>query len=180
MKKLLVVLIVLVVVLGAIGYVTPKDYQVAKSITIDAPPAAVHAYVGDLQRWPEWTPWAEHDASLETTYGAKTTGVGAHQSWTSEGGDGELTLTMSDPAKGIAYDMAFIDEEARIPATSAMTYEPAADGGTVVTWTMQGTWDGAVPPVMDGWMKILSPMMIGGMFDEGLANLKSRVESSSS
>ena len=179
MKKLLVVLIVLVVVLGAIGYMTPKDYHIAKSITIDAPPSAVHAYVGDLRRWPEWAPWNEQDPTIRTTYGEQTAGIGAHQSWTSEEGDGELTLTMSDPAKGIAYDMAFIKEDSRVPATSAMTYEPSADGGTVVTWSMEGTWDGVVAPVVDGWMKILSPMMIGGMFDDGLANLKSKVEASS-
>lgn len=175
MKKLLVGLVVLLVAAAAIGFVTPKDYDVARSVTIDAPRAAVHAYVGHLDQWDEWTPWQEDDPTVETTVGDQATGVGASQTWTSADGAGELTFTMCDPNEGIACDMTFIMEEQRIPAQSAILYE-TVEGGTRVTWSMQGTWDGAMPPVIDGWMKILSPMMLGGMFDRGLANLKAKVE----
>ena len=177
MKKLFMTLLVLVVVLGVVGVVSPTDYALEKSIVIDAPPAAVHAYVGDLRKWEDWAPWFDEDPSIVTTYSDTTTGVGAHQSWTSEGGDGELTLTKCDAQTGIAYDMSFIHEGESTPATSAMTYEPV-DGGTKVTWSMEGDWEGAMPPVIDGLFNYLSDMMIGGMFDQGLANLKAKVEAS--
>ena len=175
MKKLFLILIVIAAVLGIVGAVSPTDYALETSIVIDAPPEAVHAYVGDLRQWEEWAPWVEEDPSIVTTYGDRTTGVGASQSWTSDNGDGKLSLTKCDAQTGIAYDMTFINDETEAPATSAMTYE-VVDGGTKVTWSMEGDWEGAMPPVLDGLMNYLSGMMIGGMFDQGLANLKAKVE----
>ena len=175
MKKVLIVLLVLILAIVAVGFLTPTEFAIAKSITIKAEPGAVHAYVGELKQWPEWTPWLESDPTIETTLGEKTTGVGAHQSWTGKEGGGELTFTKCDPDQGIAYDMAFIMEEERILATSTMAYKPA-EGGTEVTWSMNGDWKGAAPPIMAGWMKIMSPWMIGPEFDKGLEKLKAKVE----
>lgn len=175
MKKIGLGLLVVIALLVVVGLVAPKDYAVAESITVRAPPDHVHRYVGDLRRWPEWTPWQEHDPTIVTTYGERTAGVGASQSWAGKDGEGELTLTRSDPNSGIAYQMAFIMDQTRIPASGALAYTPT-DGGTEVTWTMEGSWKGAVPPVLDGWMKILSPWMIGSEFQRGLAKLKQVVE----
>ena len=175
--KLLKVLVVLLVIAVAVGGLSSTEYSIERSITIQAPPEAVHAYVGDLTRWPSWAPWDEQHDDIQTTYGDKTTGVGAHQSWTSAEGSGELTFTRCDVQTGIAYDMAFImDEDTRVPAHSAMTYKPAAGGGTEVVWSMSGDWKGATPPIVDGWMQILSPLFLGGMFDDGLTKLKTVVE----
>lgn len=176
MKKLMMFLLVLVLLLVAAGLATPSDYSVEHKVVIDATPAEVHAYVGELRKWPDWAPWHEDDPTIETTFGEKTTGVGAHQSWTSKDGEGELTFTRCDPVSGIAYDMNFMpDEETVSPAKSAMDYR-VVDGGTEVTWSMQGDWAGVMPPVLDGLMKLFTPMIMGGMFDTGLANLKTAVE----
>ncbi|RKY21066.1 MAG: hypothetical protein DRQ55_05650 [Planctomycetota bacterium] len=175
MKKLFAVLLLLVVAVAAVGFVAPTEYDVGTSTVIDASPEAVHAYVGDLERWPEWSPWEQNDPSVKVSMGATSTGVGASQSWTSDDGDGELTFTASDPATGIAYEMAFVMDGERFPAQCSMTYE-LVDGGTQVTWAMQGDWKGAVPPVLDGLMQLMSAWMIGGEFDKGLASLKQKVE----
>jgi len=175
MKKLLVGLAGFVVVVVVVGLVTPPDFVVAKEVTIDAEPAAVHAYVGELKKWDEWSPWLEQDPTIKTTFGEQTTGVGASQSWTGKESDGELTFTKCDPETGIAYDMNFIMDENKIPSSAVMSYS-VEDGKTKVTWSMNGTWKGAMPPVMDGWMKILSPWMIGSSFDKGLTKLKAKVE----
>ncbi|MCB9898600.1 MAG: SRPBCC family protein [Planctomycetes bacterium] len=177
MKGLLKFIVLLLIVAAAVGFFTSTDYTLERSIVIQAPPEAVHAYVGDLNKWPEWTPWEEADPTVKTTV-VQATGVGAHQTWTSQKeGGGELTFTKSDPKTGIAYDMDFVmDENTKIPSTSSMTYKPAANGGTEVTWTMQGSSKGFVGPVVDGWMKILMPMMVGGDFDKGLTKLKEKVE----
>jgi len=104
-----------------------------------------------------------------------TTGTGASQTWTSESGDGELTLTKSDAKTGIAYDMAFIMGETRAPAACAMTYD-AADGTTTVIWTMEGDVGDFMPPVIAGFMTPLMKGEIGSMFDKGLVKLKTIVE----
>jgi hypothetical protein len=176
-KKFLMIVLVLVIALVGVGLASSTDYSVESSMLIDAPASEIHAYLGELRKWPEWSPWDEADASIVTTFGDKTTGVGAFQSWTSDDGDGELTLTTCDVDTGVAYDMVFINGDERTPASAVLAYR-AVDGGTEVTWSMEGDWKGVVPPVMDGWMQILTPVMIGGMFDDGLAKLKVVVEAS--
>ena len=89
----------------------------------------------------------------------------------------ELTFTKCDPASGIAYDMAFIYEGDRSPATSAMTYEKAEGGGTKVTWTMEGDVGTMAPPVVAGYMNaFVMKGSIGGMFEKGLEKLKASAE----
>ena len=174
--KILVGVLAVLLVLAGVGFVLPTDFAVAKSVTIDAEPAQVHAWVGDLQKWPEWGPWHEDDPTMVTTLGDKTVGVGANQSWTGKDGDGELTLTESDPATGIAYDMAFIMDGERYPSSAVMSYEKV-DGGTQVTWSMEGDVGGMMPPVIAGYMNtFMMKGSIGDMFERGLAALKGKVE----
>ena len=175
MKTFLTALILLVVLVVVVGLATPKDYGVTTSTVIQAPPEKVHVYVGDLKRWPEWAPWHDEDPTIVTTFGPKTTGVGASQSWTSQSGDGELTIIRSSPQTGIAYDMAFLADGERYPASVTLTYANKG-GATEVTWMMEGTWEGMMPPVMDGWMKLMTPWILGGSFERGLAKLKAAVE----
>ena len=176
MQKFLIGLALLLVAVVVAGWVMPTSYAIEKEITIEGTPAQVHAYVGDLQKWSEWAPWEKMDPTVKTTFGEKTTGVGASQSWTSEEeGDGELTFTKSDENTGIAYDMAFIMEEMRAPATCAMTYS-ADSGKTTVTWTMEGDIADFMPPIVSGLMTPIMKSSIGGMFDEGLTTLKEKVE----
>ena len=159
-----------------IGFFLPTAYAVERKVTINATPEQVHALVGDLKAWPQWAPWEEDDPTIKTTYGEKTTGVGASQSWTGKDGDGELTLTASSPTTGIAYDMAFIQGDMRAPAECAMSYQ-VADGTTTVTWSMKGDLASMMPPVLSGYMNLTMPSMIGGMFDRGLEKLKGIAES---
>ena len=42
MKTILISLTVLIVVVVAVGVVTPKDYSVVSTVTIQAPPEQVH------------------------------------------------------------------------------------------------------------------------------------------
>ncbi len=175
MKNVLIGLVVLVVLVIVAGLVMPTSYAIEKSVVINAKPEAVHAHVGDLKKWESWAPWFEMDDTIQTTYGATTAGVGASESWTSKDGDGELTLTRCDPTTGIAYDMAFIMEGTRAPSVCAMDYTTSGDT-TTVTWTMTGDVSDFMPPVVSGLMKPLMSKEIGSMFEKGLENLKSTVE----
>lgn len=163
----LVVLLVVAVVL--VGLFLPKQYHVERSVTIDAPPEVVYKYLNDLEAWEDWEPWTAGDPTVAVTLGDQTTGVGANQSWTSEGGNGTLEFTMADPDKGIAYDLAFDGYD---PSTSEMTYE-VVDGKTVVTWTMDGEIS---TPVIGGYFVMLMDTMVGPMYENGLSNLKDVAE----
>lgn len=173
--KLLKILGIVLLLLVLVGLFLPTDYDIRREVTIQAPAAKVHAWVGDLTKWPDWTPWQEHDPSTRVTLGARTTGVGASQTWTSDGGDGELTFTACSPAEGIAYDMAFLMDGERVPAQSTMLYREQG-GATTVTWTMQGDAADFMPPVVGGYMNLVMKGAINGEFDKGLAKLKQVVE----
>ena len=166
----------LIAVIVIAGLVIPSQYSVVRKNTIAAAPAAVHAFVGHLEKWPEWMPWEQEDPSVITSLSDKTTGVGAKQSWTSsKAGDGEVEFTECDEQTGIAYDMTFITKDRRAPSKASIRYAPAEDG-TEVTWTMEGDLASMMPPMMRGLMKPIMCGMIGKNFARGLESLKKKVE----
>jgi uncharacterized protein YndB with AHSA1/START domain len=171
MKTALKIIAALVVICVVVGFLVPKTYTVERKIRIDAPPAIVHGYVSDLKKWSDWSVWKEKDPTLVVTLGEKTKGVGAHQSWTGKDGDGDLTLTKVDAKTGVDFDMNFIMDGKPIPSKGSYSYATIQDQ-LEVTWTMKGDWKGAVPPVVDGWMSLMSGMMMGPSFERGLELLK--------
>ena len=170
-KALSVTLLLLILIVIIIGLFLPPNYTVNRSIIIDAKPAAIHEYVGDLKKWREWEPWSEQDPTIITNYGDKTSGIGASQSWIGKDGDGQLILTSSSPAKGIEYDVLF--DSGKYECKSAMVYEPMEDGQTKVTWSMQGYMD---KPIIGGYIALIMESITGPMFERGLDNLKKQVE----
>ncbi|MEM7229231.1 MAG: SRPBCC family protein [Planctomycetota bacterium] len=166
----------LIAVLLIVGFVMPSRYSFTRNITIAAPPASIHAFVGDLEKWPVWMPWEKKDPSVITKRSDQTTGVGASQSWTSsKSGDGEVEFTEWNEDTGIAYDMTFLSKGKRSPAKASIRYAPA-DGGTKVTWSMEGDLATMMPPVIRGLMKPVMSIMISKNFSAGLESLKTEVE----
>jgi hypothetical protein len=172
LKKILIGLGVLLLALVLVGLVLPKHYECKRKIVIEAEPAKVHVLVGDLKRWDEWAPWKEEDPTIVTTFGPTTTGTGASQSWTGDSGGGRLRFTQSDAMTGIVFDMEFVDGERTMPATGWIRYAPAPKG-TEVEWAMQGEMR---MPVIGGYFALITDMMIGPMFEKGLAKLKAKAE----
>lgn len=164
---LLFVLVIAAVILAVGMFVLDGKYDLTRTITIKAAPEAVHKQVGDLREWPNWLPFIKHDPSVKTTIETPT-GVGAHQHWTSDHGNGKLTFTATDEQKGVEYTMVF-DE--KWPAQGSITYAKAGDD-TQVTWRMTGQNSG----VLGNWMAFIMPRMVGPKFEEGLVDLKNKVE----
>ena len=172
LKKILIVLGALVALFLVGGLLMSSDFKVTRKVTIQADVARGHEMCGELRNWDKWAPWKEQDPTIVTTYGATTTGVGASQTWTGKDGAGELTFTRCDPQQGIAYDMAFINGEQRMPAQSWMNYT-ASSGAVEVEWGMTGEMD---MPIIGPYFAMMSDSMIGPMFQTGLAKLKSVCE----
>jgi len=170
MKKILIGLVVIIVILVVVGFLLPTEYEVNRYIVIDAKPSKIHDLVGDLKRWEDWMTWKDEDPSIEITFGKKTTGVGARQTWTGKEGVGEIVFTSSDSKRGVEYDMSF--EQGRYTSLGSILYEEMGKS-TRVTWTMKGEWP---VPVVGGYMVLMFTPMIGKSFEESLGNLKSRIE----
>ena len=171
LKKILLVLLAILAVALLVGLALPTAFDVERAVLVQAAPARVHAFVGDLRRWPEWTVWRESDPKLAVVLGPVSTGVGASQSWTDSSGSGRLVFTRCDEA-GVAYDMVFADDGEEMPAKGEIRYAPEGEA-TRVTWRMQG--DFAVP-VVGGWLRIAMVGFVEDDFDKGLAKLKRMAE----
>jgi uncharacterized protein YndB with AHSA1/START domain len=168
LKWTLLIIGMVVVAVTVMGlFVLDGKYDVSREIVIQAPPAEIHKQVGDLDQWPNWLPFTKHDKSVKTTV-EKATGVGASQHWTGNDGTGKLTFTESDPEKGIEYTMLFDEKWA---SKGSMTYAKVGEN-TRVTWRMTGQNDDFIGK----WMAAGMNYMVGSKFDEGLADLKKKVE----
>jgi len=155
------------------GFFMPGAWKAEARATIQAPPAAIHPWLADVERWPQWFPWTTaKDPDIRYAFPGKRSGVGAVIEWHSDRvGHGTLTITSADPARGVAYDLVFQDS-AR-PSRGEIVLVP--DGaGTAVTWSDGGEL-GANPVAR--LFRAPIERMLSQEFTVSLARLKSLVES---
>lgn len=173
LMRILLALSAIVVGLVIVIAMQPADFRVERSATIPAPPEEVFAQVNDFHAWKEWSPWAKLDPKSKETYEGPAAGAGAIFKWSgnNEVGEGMMTLTDSQPNDLIRIKLDFIRPFAATN-TAEFTFKPEGDQ-TRVTWSMfgQNTFMGkAIHLVMD------MDKMVGGNFEQGLAQMKSAVE----
>jgi len=172
LKKILIGLAVVIALILGAAALQPDDFTVTRSATINAPAAELFDYANDLQQWNEWSPWAKMDPDAKVTFAGPQAGVDAAMSWTGKKtGEGTMTITESVPGERVTYRMDFVKPFAST-STAGVTYAPATDG-TLVTWTMSGK-NNYIGKLMGLVMNC--DKMVGGQFEEGLANLKAKAE----
>lgn len=146
-------------------------FEMRRSTHVEAPPARVHALVGDFHQWVRWSPWEGLDPDLRRTYGGPDHGVGSTYHWSGnkQAGEGRMAITGSTPEQ-VVVDLQFLKP---FKASNVTTFDlrPAGEG-TDVTWTMTGT-RGALMGLMG---KLFFDKVIGKDFHKGLASLKSEAE----
>ena len=168
-------LVALVVVLVIVVSMRPGEFRYTRSATIAAPPAKVFEHVNNFHKWEDWSPWAKRDPNCKTTYDGPETGEGAKFAWdgNKDVGAGNMTIIESTPHKRIAIRLEFLKPMKAIN-TAEFTFTPAVEQ-TQVTWSMFGKnnfMGKAFGLIVD------CDKMIGKDFDQGLASMKSVVESS--
>ncbi|MFO1242773.1 MAG: SRPBCC family protein [Rickettsiales bacterium] len=174
LRKILLVIILVLAAFAVVVALQPSEFRITRSATLAAPPEAVFPHVNNLHKWEDWSPWAKLDPNAKTTFEGPDEGAGAIMRWdgNQEVGAGFMTIVKSNPSELIALRLEFIKPFAGIGDTE-FTFHPEAEK-TVVTWTMSGHNDfigKAVGLIMD------CEKMVGGQFENGLANLKQIVES---
>ena len=96
-------------------------------------------------------------------------GPGAGYAWSSAASTGKLTITASDPSRGVSYEMAM--EANDTPAAGSITY--AADGAsTKVTWHDEGEFG----KPFGGYMVGIMEEQLGAHLESSLGTLKSMSE----
>lgn len=167
--KILLALLVLAALFAIIVSLQPAAFRITRSVTIAAPPAAVFAHINDLHEYARWNPWRALDPAMKTTFAGPPSGVGAAMEWSGNNqiGSGRMTITESRPAERVGARLDFIRP---FPSVCSAEFDlRAADGGTVVTWSMSGQRT-FVPKAIGLFMNM--DKMIGTQFERGLAELQ--------
>ncbi len=173
LKKILIGIVLILAVLAIIVALQPSEYSVTRSATMAAAPETVFDQVNDLQKWRAWSPWEKLDPEMTRTFEGPTSGEGAIYSWVgnSDVGEGSMTIMESRPSELVRMKLEFREPMAG-ESDTAFTFKPDGDQ-TTVTWNMTGK-NNFVGKAFCLFMNM--DKMIGGQFEEGLANLKSVVE----
>jgi len=151
------------------GFVLPNNYEITRTVTINAPVEKVHSHLNDLEKWPAWAPWHKQGSEVVIELGKISQGVGASQTWIGEG-KGSLEITQSSPTSGIEYLLRFGEDTQDTKGTFA--YQAKASQ-TDVTWTMAGEM---TMPVIGPYAVLIMDMIAGPMLEKGMQSLKGVVE----
>jgi uncharacterized protein YndB with AHSA1/START domain len=171
--KALVALAAIVIVFVAVVAMQPSEFRVARSANIAAPVPVVFAQVNDFRKCPAWLPYDKLDPAMKKTYEGPPAGSGASYAWAGndQAGVGRATITESRPNELVRIKLEF-EKPFAGTAFAAFTFKPEGDR-TTVEWSLAGQNNflaKAVHLVMN------MDRMVGGQFDEGLAQLKSVAE----
>jgi uncharacterized protein YndB with AHSA1/START domain len=173
-NNILLGLIIIVFLFAGYVMTLPDNISISRSAQFAASPAKVFAHVNDLHKWDEWSPWAKIDPKATNTFSGATQGKGASMSWSSENpevGVGTMTITDSKPNERIVMALEF-----KKPMEGNNNSEFMFKGDakqTTMTWVMTGKAN-----FVQKAMGVIfnCDKMVGGMFEQGMANLKKVVE----
>lgn len=160
-------------VFAAIVALQPSDFRIERSAAMAAPAPAVFSQVNDFRNWLAWSPWEKLDPQLKRTYEGPAAGAGAQYAWAGnkDVGEGRMTIVESRPGELVRIKLEFFKPLAAV-STAEFQFRPA-EGGTAVTWSMAGQNSFLARALC---MFVSMDKMVGGQFEQGLAQMKAVVE----
>jgi carbon monoxide dehydrogenase subunit G len=125
--------------------------------------------VNDFHNWQAWSPWAKMDPTAKNSFAGTPSGEGALFSWAGNNkvGEGRMTIMESRPSESIRIKLEFL-KPFQATNTAEFTFQPTGEG-TLVTWSMSGKNSFMAKAVV---LVMNCDKMVGGQFEQGLANLK--------
>ncbi|HEY5768348.1 MAG TPA: SRPBCC family protein [Terrimicrobium sp.] len=172
-QVILIALAAIAVVFAGIVAMQPSEFRITRKATIAAPAQTIFAQVNDFHKWTAWSPWEKIDPALQRTYEGAPAGPGAVYSWAgnNQSGEGRMTIVESRPSNLVRIKLEFFKPFAATH-TAEFTFEPEGDR-TAVTWSMTGENKFLAKGI---GLVMNMDKMIGGQFEQGLAELKSVAE----
>jgi effector-binding domain-containing protein len=178
MKKVLKFLLYTVLAIAALvvvmGIFAKKDYQITRSIEIDAPKFIVMDQVRFFKNHPNWSPWSALDPQMKTSIEGTDGEPGAVYRWDSSVknvGKGHQTIT-AVTADHVGSDIVLQSGwfSTGMPARMTVT---TAEKNTKAEWHL----DFHVPFPWNGLAMFTDvTKAVGSDFENGLANLKKTCE----
>jgi len=175
LKIVLAVLGGLVLLLLGIPAVLSAKMRIERSIEIGSSPAAVFAYLADLNKYPKWNPFAEGDPS--STADVTGSGVGSVLAWKGDKtGEGKMTVTELEPNHLVRLKLEFYTPMSGQAVITWTTDAPAeVDAATTSRTRMTWSMDQDLPYLQRYFGLVMRGMMVK-TFDRGLRKLKEQLE----
>jgi len=172
-KTILIVLVVILVAVMIYAATKPDTFRVQRSITIKATPETIFPLINDLHSMQTWSAWEKVDPGMQRTHSGAASGPGAIYEWAGnqEIGQGRMEIIDAMPPAKISIRMDFIKP---FPAQNTLEFVLQTEGdSTRLTQAIFGP-----SPYISKVMSLVFSMdkMIGGKFEEGLAELKAIAE----
>ena len=163
-----VVLLLLVLYLLA-----PATYDVSRTTEVRRPPEDVFDYLKYLKNQDEWSPWGQKDPNMKKGFRGTDGTVGAVSTWegNKQVGAGEQEITRIVAGQRIESVLRFL-KPWKSTSDAYLEVEPAP-GGSLIRWGFKGS-SGFPMRLMMLFMSM--DKMVGKDFEQGLANLKARLE----
>ena len=164
-------IIVVVIVAAFLLFIVtrPNSFRVERNVRINAPAERIYPLIDNFHEWTKWSPYEKMDPTMKRNYGGATSGTGASYGWdgNSRAGSGSMVILEATPSSRVLIKLDF-SKPFVAHNTAEFTIAPSAAGSTV-TWAMYGP-----SPFMSKVMGLFMSMdsLVGGQFEEGLANLK--------
>ncbi|SHH93029.1 Polyketide cyclase / dehydrase and lipid transport [Chryseolinea serpens] len=169
-KKILIVVGILVVLIIIVGFMQPHTTTLSRQKLIKGQPEEVFAEVNDLRQWPAWSWWMKNDPTMKITFGEPTTGLNASYAWTSDDGNGSLSIIESDPGKSLKTAIHFTDFGT---AYGTYTFAPAGDSTRV---TMEFSFENGMNPLIRLMSAFMIKPEVDAAFEYELSTLKTIIE----
>jgi hypothetical protein len=170
----LVIVGVVVVGTAILGFVAPTDLNVEREVVINRPKDDVFNDLRLMKSHDSWSPWMRKDPNIVKQYTGTDGTVGFVQSWSgnNEVGVGEQEIKGITEGSRIDYELRFKKPMEDTSAAYLVT-EGAGEGKTRVKWGMNGK----SPFPRNVFCLLLNiKNKLGRDFDQGLADLKTRLE----
>lgn len=170
----------LITVLLITASMQPTQWQIERSILINAPRETVWTLVSDLHRYNDWNPYARMDPSAKTVVEGAAATVGSSYSWDGEQtGAGRMTTTEVKPGERVDFKLEFLRPMA--VTNSASFLVSGEEGWTKMTWTMSGKHEGMLGLIARVFHLFMNmDEMVGKPFESGLTALKEIMEKEAS
>ena len=174
MTTVLYILLAIVVIIAFLAIIAPKSYDVNRSISINQPISEVFDYLKQLKKQAEWSPWEKRDPNMKKDFEGVDGQVGAISKWegNKDVGTGEQELTRIVENEVIESRLRFF-KPWKSESDAYLRVNENSEGETEVTWGFSGKNKFPVSIMM---LFMNMDKAIGKDFEEGLANLKSRLE----
>ncbi len=161
--KFLLVIVTLIVIASLIWLTTiDGKYDTSRSRVINAPADVIYNHINDFKEWPKWDPWSEAFGDMKIEYTGSDTGVGAKYSWIGEeSGEGNMEIIKTIPYTSIDQIINF---KTPFESSSDIYWRfEEVDGGTKVTWGMNGEMDFFTRPMAASMDEMMNKDLLRGL-----------------